>query len=210
MIRAEPGLTDKDSGISVARQPMKAIASADSMDGVSAARVEFESVTKRFGNVQVLTDFSLEVAPGIFLVVLGPSGCGKTTALRVLAGLEQPTSGRVLIGDEDVTNVSPRHRNVAMVFQSYALYPHMDVEANIGYPLKVRGVSNENRRTAVMRVAALVGSKACSIADPVSCQGGSVSASRSQERWFAIPLVSSWTSRSRTSTHSSERRCGVS
>ena len=83
----------------------------------------------------------LDIADGEFLVLLGPSGCGKTTALRMVAGLESVTSGRILIGERDVTHVLPKYRDVAMVFQSYALYPHMTVAENIGYPLKLRGVA---------------------------------------------------------------------
>ena len=90
---------------------------------------------------------------GAFLVLLGPSGCGKTTALRVLAGLEVPTAGTVHIGGRDVTRIQPRDRDVAMVFQSYALYPHMTVAENIGYPLRIRGLSKSEQRAAVGRVA---------------------------------------------------------
>ena len=90
---------------------------------------------------------------GAFLVLLGPSGCGKTTALRVLAGLEVPTAGTVHIGDRDVTRMQPRDRDVAMVFQSYALYPHMTVAENIGYPLRIRGLSKADQRAGVQRVA---------------------------------------------------------
>jgi multiple sugar transport system ATP-binding protein len=122
-----------------------------------ASSVEFRSVEKLFGGVQVLSEFSLSIPEGAFLVVLGPSGCGKTTALRILAGLEQPSGGRVLIGDDDVTDLPPRRRNVAMVFQSYALYPHMNVEENIAYPLKIRGVPKGERHAAVVQVAELVG-----------------------------------------------------
>jgi multiple sugar transport system ATP-binding protein len=137
---------------------MEAIASSDEASARHrAARVRFEAVSKRFGDVQVLSEFSLDVPPGAFLVVLGPSGCGKTTALRMVAGLERPTSGRVRIGDTDVTDLPPRHRDVAMVFQSYALYPHMDIAENIGYPLRVRGVEKDRRRASVERFAGLVG-----------------------------------------------------
>src|SRR5690606_19601860 len=86
-------------------------------------------------------------------VLLGPSGCGKTTALRMVAGLESVTSGRIQIGPRDVTEVLPKYRDVAMVFQSYALYPHMTVAKNIGYPLKLRGVS-QAEQTSQIRAAA--------------------------------------------------------
>src|SRR5215469_9661565 len=102
-------------------------------------RVRLANIHKSFGPVEVVKGLDLEVEDGEFLVVPGASGSGKTTALRMIAGLESVTSGRVLIGDRDVTDVLPKYRDVAMVFQSYALYPHMTVFANIAYPLTVRG-----------------------------------------------------------------------
>ena len=101
-------------------------------------RVRLDNVHKSFGSVQVVKGLSLEVENGEFLVLLGASGSGKTTALRMIAGLEAVTSGRVLIGERDVTQVLPKYRDIAMVFQSYALYPHKTVFANIAYPLTVR------------------------------------------------------------------------
>ncbi len=118
------------------------------------AEVQLTGVEKRFDGVRVLESLDLVVADGEFVVLLGPSGCGKTTALRIIAGLEPPTAGRVLIGGRDVTNLSPRERDVAMVFQSYALYPHMSIEDNIGYPLRIRRVPARERATAVAAVAA--------------------------------------------------------
>jgi len=115
--------------------------------------IRFDGVGKHFDGVEALADFNVEVADGSFLVLLGPSGCGKTTAMRIAAGLEQPTSGRVFIGDRDVTHVPPRGRDIAMVFQSYALYPHMKVEENIAYPLRIRGASKDEIKTKVERVA---------------------------------------------------------
>jgi multiple sugar transport system ATP-binding protein len=117
------------------------------------AEVELSGIEKRFDGVRVLESLDLAVADGEFVVLLGPSGCGKTTALRIIAGLETPTAGRVLIGGRNVTALAPRERDVAMVFQSYALYPHMSIEDNIGYPLRIRGVSEKDRAAAVARVA---------------------------------------------------------
>src|SRR5215211_2214323 len=97
------------------------------------AAIGIEGVTKLFA----VDDVSLEIEDGEFLVLVGPSGCGKTTLLRMIAGLEEVTEGRVLIGDRDVTEAAPRHRDIAMVFQSYALYPHMTVRQNLAYGLKV-------------------------------------------------------------------------
>jgi multiple sugar transport system ATP-binding protein len=100
------------------------------------APITFDHVTKRFDDSVAVDDLSIDVADGEFLVLVGPSGCGKTTALRMLAGLEEISSGRVLIGDRIVNNVAPGARNVAMVFQSYALYPHMTVYDNLSFSLK--------------------------------------------------------------------------
>jgi len=105
---------------------------------MSAFAVRFENVTKRFGNIVALNRLNLEVQPGEFMVLVGPSGCGKTTALRLLAGLEEPSEGRLYIGDRCVNEISPRDRNVAMVFQNYALYPHMRVYDNIAFGLRLR------------------------------------------------------------------------
>jgi multiple sugar transport system ATP-binding protein len=120
------------------------------------SRVEYRGVAKSFGGVQALHDFDLVVPDGAFLVMLGPSGCGKTTALRILAGLELPDDGKVMLGDRDVTRLQPRDRDVAMVFQSYALYPHMTVAENIAYPLDLRHVEKADRARAVRQVADLL------------------------------------------------------
>ncbi len=121
-----------------------------------AKRLTVRNLNKSFGSVHVVKDLDLDVEPGEFLVLLGPSGCGKTTALRMIAGLEEVDSGSIVLGDTDVTNVLPKYRDVAMVFQSYALYPHKTVEENIGFPLKVRGIKKEERAAAVREAAAQV------------------------------------------------------
>ncbi|MDA8034283.1 MAG: ABC transporter ATP-binding protein [Actinomycetota bacterium] len=102
------------------------------------ARIAVEGVTKRYGQTVALDAVDLSVDDGEFLVLLGPSGCGKTTLLRIIAGLVEPTAGRVVVGDRDVTALPPRARDVAMVFQSYALYPHLSVERNLAFGLRVR------------------------------------------------------------------------
>jgi multiple sugar transport system ATP-binding protein len=118
------------------------------------SEVSYRGVEKRFDQESLaLRSLDLDVPDGAFLVLLGPSGCGKTTALRVLAGLELPTAGTVHIGERDVTRMQPRDRDVAMVFQSYALYPHMTVGENIAYPLRIRGLSKPDRRAGAGRVA---------------------------------------------------------
>lgn len=105
---------------------------------MSAASVRFERITKRFGTVTAVDRLTLHIQPGEFMVLVGPSGCGKTTALRMLAGLEDPTEGEIYIGDRCVNEVSPRDRDIAMVFQNYALYPHMRVYDNIAFGLRLR------------------------------------------------------------------------
>ncbi|OYT74050.1 MAG: glycerol-3-phosphate ABC transporter ATP-binding protein [Armatimonadetes bacterium JP3_11] len=105
---------------------------------MKAESVRFEKVTKRFGSVVAVNRLTLHIQPGEFMVLVGPSGCGKTTALRMLAGLEDPTEGAIYIGDRCVNEVSPRDRDIAMVFQNYALYPHMRVYDNIAFGLRLR------------------------------------------------------------------------
>jgi len=122
------------------------------------AAIGIEGVTKLFaGGVVAVDDVSLEIEDGEFLVLVGPSGCGKTTLLRMIAGLEEVTEGRVLIGDRDVTEAAPRHRDIAMVFQSYALYPHMTVRQNLAYGLKVRRTPKRESARRVEEVAELLG-----------------------------------------------------
>lgn len=112
--------------------------SAETINGQVAAKgISIKGFNKFYGAFHALKDLSLDVSPGEFLVLLGPSGCGKSTALRMIAGLESITSGTLDIGNKDVTEVLPKYRDIAMVFQSYALYPHKTVAENIGFPLKV-------------------------------------------------------------------------
>jgi multiple sugar transport system ATP-binding protein len=113
------------------------------------AEVILRNVTKRWGGFVAVRDQSLTVKDGEFMVLLGPSGCGKTTTMRMVAGLEEPTSGDILIGPNRVNDLPPRERDVAMVFQSYGLYPHMSVADNIGYPLKLRGIRGAERARQV-------------------------------------------------------------
>src|SRR4051812_26483702 len=118
--------------------------------------VRYEAVSKSFGSTEALAPLDITVPDGRFLAMLGPSGCGKTTALRLLAGLELPSAGRIFIGERDVTRLEPRHRDIAMVFQSYALYPHKSVAENIAYPLRLRRSAKAERDERVTSVAELL------------------------------------------------------
>ncbi len=103
------------------------------------ARVVLEKVSKKFGDLEVVKEFSLEVPDREFCILVGPSGCGKTTTLRMVAGLEDISSGSIYIGDRKVNDLPPKDRDIAMVFQNYALYPHMTVYDNMAFGLKLRG-----------------------------------------------------------------------
>jgi multiple sugar transport system ATP-binding protein len=118
--------------------------------------VRYDHVSKSFAGVEALIELDLDVPDGTFLALLGPSGCGKTTALRILAGLEEPTAGSVFLGERNVTRLQPKDRDIAMVFQSYALYPHKSVADNIGYPLRVRKVPKPERAERVAKVAEML------------------------------------------------------
>ena len=117
------------------------------------AQIILENLSKHFGTVKAVDQVDLTIQDGEFFALLGPSGCGKTTTLRMIAGLEEPTRGKIQIGPNDVTEQSPRERDVAMVFQDYALYPHMTILENIGYPLKVRSVKKSELRERVTEAA---------------------------------------------------------
>jgi ABC-type sugar transport system ATPase subunit len=121
--------------------------------GGTAVHVSLVNLTKRFGPVTAVDHATLAIKEGEFFALLGPSGCGKTTTLRLVAGLERPNEGQIMIGGRDVSNVHPRERDVAMVFQDYALYPHMTLLDNIGYPLKVRKTPRKALTTRVREVA---------------------------------------------------------
>ena len=122
------------------------------------ASVTFDNASRIYpgGTRPAVDSLSLEVADGEFLVLVGPSGCGKSTSLRMLAGLEEITSGHIRIGDRDVTDVPPKDRDIAMVFQNYALYPHMTVAENMGFALKIAGVHKDERAARVLEAAKLL------------------------------------------------------
>jgi multiple sugar transport system ATP-binding protein len=120
------------------------------------AELEFRNVSKRFGDVYALRDLSLTVADRSFIVLVGPSGCGKSTALMLIAGLEEITSGEILIDGKVVNDVQPKDRDIAMVFQNYALYPHMNVFKNMAFGLKLRGFSGAETRERVLEAARIL------------------------------------------------------
>jgi multiple sugar transport system ATP-binding protein len=138
------------------------------------ASVTFKKATRLYpgSTVPAVNDFDLDVADGEFLVLVGPSGSGKSTALRMLAGLEEVNDGHIFIGDRDVTDVPPKDRDIAMVFQNYALYPHMTVAENMGFALKIAGINKEERATRVLEAAKLLDLEPYLARKPKALSGG--------------------------------------
>lgn len=120
------------------------------------ASISLKNIVKQFGEVTVVDKLNLEVAEGEFIVLVGASGCGKSTTLRMIAGLETPTSGAIHIGDHDVTEAPPAERDIAMVFQNYALYPHMDVAQNMSFSLRLAKVSDDEITARVNEAARIL------------------------------------------------------
>ena len=148
------------------------------------AQVRLKNITKLFDGVAAVTDFNLDIADREFMILLGPSGCGKSTLLRVIAGLEDPTEGEVWIGEAMVNDVLPKQRDVAMVFQSYALYPHKTVQDNIEFPLKVRNVAKAERAAVALEAAASLG-----LAEYVTRKPGALSGGQRQRVALARAIV---------------------
>lgn len=136
------------------------------------ASVTFKNVFKSYGDVEVIKDFSLEVEDKEFIIFVGPSGCGKSTNLRMLAGLEEITAGEILIGDRVVNDVPPKDRDIAMVFQSYALYPHMTVYDNMAFGLKLRKTPKDEIKKRVNDAAAILGIEELLERKPKALSGG--------------------------------------
>ena len=137
------------------------------------AKIVLDGVTKTFGNeVIAVNDVSLEIGDGEFMVLVGPSGCGKSTILRLLAGLEDVTAGEIFIGDRQVTDLPPKERDIAMVFQNYALYPHMSVEQNIGFGLRLSKTPKAELRQRVREVATILGLEPLLHRKPAELSGG--------------------------------------
>jgi ABC-type Fe3+/spermidine/putrescine transport system ATPase subunit len=129
----------------------------DAVQGVTlSGRLQVDAASKRFGPVAALSEVSLNVAAGEFVTILGPSGSGKTTLLKVIAGFETADLGRVLVDDADITELDPAERNIGMVFQNYALFPHMSVARNVAYPLTMRGMPKAEIATRVEEVLDMV------------------------------------------------------
>ena len=136
------------------------------------ANVLLKNITKRFDDVVAVDNVNLEIADREFLVLVGPSGCGKTTTLRMIAGLEEITEGEIYINDRLVNKLAPKDRNIAMVFQSYALYPHMKVFDNMGFGLKMRKVPKEDTRERVKKAAEILGIEELLERKPRQLSGG--------------------------------------
>jgi multiple sugar transport system ATP-binding protein len=137
------------------------------------ASVQLQGVSKTYPNGHVAAKgLDLEIRDGEFMVLVGPSGCGKSTALRMIAGLETPTAGRILIGDREVTTLPPQDRDIAMVFQSYALYPHMSVRDNLGFGLRMRGLKSRAIAERVSEAARALGLEAVLDRKPAQLSGG--------------------------------------
>ena len=134
--------------------------------------IELAGVSRLFGTLRALDDVSLSIAPGEFFALLGPSGSGKTTCLRLIAGFDRPTRGKVLLDGEDVTDVPPYERSVNTVFQDYALFPHMSVVENVAYGPRVRGVTPSERRRLALEVLELVRLGGLSDRAPSRLSGG--------------------------------------
>lgn len=126
------------------------------MEGLTMSGLALREVSKQFGTFKAVDNVDLEVPHGTFVCLLGPSGCGKTTLLRMIAGLEEPSEGAILLDDKDITPVATHNRDFGMVFQSLALFPHLDVGENIAYPLRIRGQSREAQKKRVEKLLALI------------------------------------------------------
>jgi len=138
------------------------------------AKVVLENVSKYFGSVEAVKSFNLTVEDKEFAILVGPSGCGKSTALRMIAGLEEPTSGTIHIGDRTVNDLPPRDRDIAMVFQEYALYPHMSVYKNMAFGLKLRKFPSNEIDQRVKEASEMLGIQTLLDRKPKQLSGGSV------------------------------------
>ena len=171
------------------------------------ATVSIRDVFKRFGSTEVLHGVSVEIEDGEFVILVGPSGCGKSTLLRMIAGLENISGGEIAIGPRVVNNVAPKERDIAMVFQNYALYPHMSVRDNMAFALAIANAPKALIDEKVARAAQILGLTPYLTAIPVSCPAGSGNALRWAERLCAIHKCSCSMSRCPISMRSYASRC---
>ncbi len=169
--------------------------------------LEIDNVCKDFGTTRVLEEVSLAIDSGEFLILVGPSGCGKSTLMNAIAGLEPVTSGRILVGGDDITWRTPAERDIAMVFQSYALYPSMTVRGNIAFGLEMRKVPKAEREAAVERVADLLQISHLLDRKPAQLSGGQRQRVAMGRAWRGNRRSISSTSRSPTWTPSCASRC---
>lgn len=166
------------------------------------AQVSLRKVVKRFDDTEAVRGIDLDIADKEFVVLVGPSGCGKSTTLRMIAGLEEISAGEIAVDGEVVNDVPPKDRDMAMVFQNYALYPHMSVYENMAFALKLRHIKKEEIQQRVKRAAATLGIEEYLQRKPRELSGGSGSASPWDARWCASHKSFCSTSRSRTWTPS--------
>ncbi len=169
------------------------------------ADIQLDGLTKRFGKTTVVHGIDLQIADGEFVVLVGPSGCGKSTTLRMIAGLEDITAGTLRIGGEVVNEREPKQRNIAMVFQNYAIYPHLTVAENIGFGLYTAKLSKEEKQQRIARTADMLGLQ--ELLGRRRFPAVSASVSRSAAPWCATLPPSCSTSRCPTSTPSFVPRC---
>nr|BFE81180.1 hypothetical protein GCM10020093_037810 [Planobispora longispora] len=172
------------------------------------ASIVLNSVDKIYaGGVKAVNGLNLEIRDGEFMVLVGPSGCGKSTALRMIAGLEDISGGEILIGEKVVNHLPPKDRDIAMVFQNYALYPHMTVEENLAFGLKLRKMPKAEISKRVGEAARMLGLEQYLKRKPPPCPAVSASVSRWAAPSCASRRPSSWTSRCPTWTPSSASPC---
>jgi multiple sugar transport system ATP-binding protein len=173
------------------------------------ATIELEKLVKRYGKVEAVRAIDLQIKDGEFVVFVGPSGCGKSTTLRMIAGLEDISGGHLKIGGEVVNERDPKQRNIAMVFQNYAIYPHMTVRQNIGFGLYTSKLSKAEKDKRIEETGKALGLEPYLDRRPAHCPAGSASASPSVAPWCATRRPSFSMSRCRTSMPSFAHRCAL-
>ncbi len=169
--------------------------------------VVLHEVSKFYDSVPVVNGVSLRVADGEFVTLLGPSGCGKTTTLRMIAGLAAPDLGRIEVGGSDVTHTPIHHRNIGMVFQSHALFPHMTIAENVGFGLKMRGVGHAERTGRILKRSNSLVSTISNRGFQANCRAGNSSGSPLPARWSSTLRFCCSTNRSGRSIASSGKSC---